>query len=144
MNNFLKRVLLNIVPITCTIITFWQSGKCFFKFMEEPKGTHLSIEFNGDQPLFPTITICNRQHEVWTNLIYNQTVLKSCNISSIQEYKMGNWVGNCSDPKTLFEKAVAKSDQIIELVNYVTVLGQKLEKNVEETQGILDLNFPTH
>ena len=57
---------------------------------------------------------------------------------------MGNWVGNCSDPKTLFEKAVAKSDQMIELVNYVTVLGQKLEKNVEETQGILDLNFPTH
>ena len=33
---------------------------------------------------------------------------------------MGNWLGNCSDPKVLFEEAVAKSDQIIGFVRYQT------------------------
>ena len=33
---------------------------------------------------------------------------------------MGNWLGNCSDPKVLFEEAVAKSNQIIGLVRYQT------------------------
>ena len=33
---------------------------------------------------------------------------------------MGNWLGNCSDPKVLFEEVVAKSDQIIGFVRYQT------------------------
>ena len=87
--------------------------------------TNLRVEFNGNEPLFPTMTICNKPHELWTNLSYNLTKLESCNITSIEEYKMGNWIGNCSDPKQLFEDAVAKSHQTIKFVDYRTFGNQE-------------------
>ena len=82
--------------------------------------TNLRLEFNGNEPLFPSMTICNKPHESWNKLTYNLTKLESCNISSLEDYKMGNWIGNCSDPKQLFEDAVAKSHQIMNFVHYRT------------------------
>ena len=41
---------------------------------------------------------------------------------------MGNWLGNCSDPKVVFEEAVAKSDQIIGFVRYQTFHDSKKEE----------------
>ena len=120
MNRFTKAFLLSITPIACTIFVFLQTGKCILKFLDEPQVTNMRIDFNGDQPLFPTLTICHRPNEAWTNLIYNLTILKSCNISSITDYQMGNWVGNCSDPKLIFEKSVAKSYKMIRFVEYST------------------------
>ena len=102
---------------------------CFLKFLDEPQVTNLKVEFNGNEPLFPTMTICNKPHESWNKLTYNLTKLKSCNITSIEEYKMGNWIGNCSDPKQLFEDAVAKSHQIVNFVHYHTFDDKDQEKD---------------
>ena len=51
---------------------FWQTGKCILKFLAEPQVTNLRVEFNGHQPMFPTLTICNKKNEDWTNFPYNK------------------------------------------------------------------------
>ena len=73
------RIIINwIIIISCILFVGYQTYSCLYKYIEEPQGTKLSIEFSGLHT-FPEITVCPHP-DFSFNSAFNTTFLNECGI----------------------------------------------------------------
>ena len=76
--NIIRTIINWIIIISCILFVGYQTYSCLYKYIEEPQGTKLSIEFSGHHT-FPEITICPH-HEYSFDSAFNKTFLDECGI----------------------------------------------------------------
>ena len=64
-----------VINFSSICFVIWKSSECVFKFLENPKGTTLSIE-TTDNHQFPAITVCALENFDE----YDDMHLKACGI----------------------------------------------------------------
>ena len=72
----LKKYFIYCVNLACICFVSWKGLQCFIRFLEEPEGTTVSIEYAGKNP-FPALTICAQNGEDR----WDESHLKFCGIN---------------------------------------------------------------
>ena len=49
-----------------------------------------------------------------------------------EEYYEGNWLGNCTDPKSLYEKVVARPHEFLDWIEITTFDGEVIEPSIDD------------
>ena len=75
-------VISSIIIIGCIAFVAWQSCQCIMKFIDNPQGTKLGIEYAGKHP-YPAITICGdyKDSQKRKKFTFNEKRLKECKIN---------------------------------------------------------------
>ena len=75
-------VISSIIIIGCITFVAWQSCQCIMKFIENPQGTKLGIEYAGKHP-YPAITVCGdyKDSQKRKKFTFNEKRLKECKIN---------------------------------------------------------------
>ena len=73
-------VISSIIIIGCITFVAWQSCQCVMKFIENPQGTKLGIEYAAKHP-YPAITVCADYTLNRKKFIFNEKRLKECQIN---------------------------------------------------------------
>ena len=99
----LNIILKYLINFGCTFFVGVQTYRCLDKYLNEPKGTHVSIENPIDYP-YPEISFCGY-------VLHYEENLAACNITPDQYFDQAIWSntkieGVCSDPKRLYESLV--------------------------------------
>ena len=81
LKNTIRLTFSALITILCIIFVSWQSVKCIKKYIENPQGTKLAIDYTANHQ-FPAITVCadplvNQNSDRW----YNLTHLGICGIN---------------------------------------------------------------
>ena len=118
--KLLKSSISAFIFVSCLIFATWQSYQCFERFLEEPQSTLVSVEKPSSQ-IFPIITMCPQK---FLSMPIHQKMLQDCGIANMIQYKyFGQWIGNCSDPKALYEKLVIPRNDLIDNITYTFFSG---------------------
>ena len=101
--RFIRLFVRNGINFVCCAFVIFQSYKCFAKYYENPKGTHVSLVSPKLYP-YPEITFCPVRDEYYAENLAN------CNLTVTQYFFESRWFSPlCPDPKILYEVLVNKT-----------------------------------
>ena len=113
-----KRVFNFLIALFCGLFVVLQSQSCISRYISKPKGTEIKMS-NGVGELFPEFIVCPSINDDAVNdTNFDSKQLGKCALSET-EYKLAyNWIGNCTDPKIVFENITTKIEDFIQLVTF--------------------------
>ena len=99
-----------ILFIGCTAFVSFRGYKCVDKYLKNPEQSEVSYKGSSGNS-FPSFTLCANKNDS-----YDEDQLKKCQLNQKDYISRGQWVGkggiNCTDPKLLYNQAVASSESL--------------------------------